>query len=772
MRWARAWLGWDTVGGKSPAVNPDPAAAQRERAAQKRRAEKRQVDAAADAERRQRQAQALWLDAERDLKGTPVDRYLAGRGIALARLAELGSVPAALRFAPALPYEGDRKFPALVAAVSRPPARSGDCSIHIATLRIYLALRAAPDRTWPKAPVETVKKALGSLSGGAIYLWRGQRLDPKSGELRYGRSLSDLLRRGPADVDEATLLICEGIEDGLTAALAHQRWRIWAGVSLAAMRHLLIPACFNRVVFAVDNDPETHKLRNGRVVRHPARVARDHAIAAWQRQGKAVLVAEPPKGAKDLNEMHLKGADEWLTTAPAIRLPPYWLARGRPRRLSRSARPSSRLTGRSTRGADPVPAAPAIDADGEVRRRGPPLELPPDCPVQAIGRSGTVYYLIDATNQFKEIPVSQFNQGMIEDLFAPQMTYLKAHWASEKGKSGGYVHAAVRQAILTSCAKRNLWNPNDSVRGTGAWLGDDGELIMHLGDALELVDLAGGRWSNVPPGKRGLYVYPAGIALGHPAAVGTGATAGKELYRTLQSWTWKRGAVDAALMLGWIGAAVLGGALPWRPMAWVTGDAASGKSKLHELVNAIFGRQGIVTTSDTSPAGIWQKIGHRSIPVAIDELEANADNRRVAGVIELARAAASGAMILRGGSDHKGAEFTAKSCFLFSSIYIPSLESQDIRRMAILDLEAAAENDRRRAVHDRPGPLPGYRPTAARAVAGAMAALPGDARLLCRPDGRAGARPGGDRPVRHALRLLGYADPGGRPGPGGRRRRR
>ena len=78
------------------------------------------------------------------------------------------------------------------------------------------------------------------------------------------------------------------------------------------------------------------------------------------------------------------------------------------------------------------------------------------------------------------------------------------------------------------------------------------------------------------------------------------------------------------------------------------------------------------------------------LTVAVDELEAEADNRKVDAVVSLARRAAGGGKIHRGGADHRGVVFEARSCFLFSSINVPPLLGADRSRMAILALDTLA----------------------------------------------------------------------------------
>ncbi|HZS85295.1 MAG TPA: hypothetical protein VFA50_20645 [Stellaceae bacterium] len=73
--------------------------------------------------------------------------------------------------------------------------------------------------------------------------------------------------------------------------------------------------------------------------------------------------------------------------------------------------------------------------------------------------------------------------------------------------------------------------------------------------------------------------------------------------------------------------------------------------------------------------------------MALDELESEEDNRKSFAIIKLIRQAASGGLVLRGGADHSGAEFTARSSFLCSSVLVPPLQGADRSRIAILELK-------------------------------------------------------------------------------------
>ena len=125
--------------------------------------------------------------------------------------------------------------------------------------------------------------------------------------------------------------------------------------------------------------------------------------------------------------------------------------------------------------------------------------------------------------------------------------------------------------------------------------------------------------------------------------------------------------IDARLLLGWIGSAMMGAYLNYRPLAWITGDSKTGKSTLQELLGWVLGGA-LLQSPDASEAAVRQVLGQQSLPVAIDEAEAEEDNRKLLALVKLARIAASASGdIMRGGQDHQGHQFQAKTCFLFSS---------------------------------------------------------------------------------------------------------
>jgi hypothetical protein len=252
VEWARRWLGLSAGAAVVPAR---PAAVAR-------------VSSEGDTARRTAFASAAFYAAQPEIAGTPVAAYLLGRGIDLR---ELGRQPRALRYHPALAcVEAERPLPAMVAAIVGPGG--GLIGVH----RTWL--EQGPDG-WRKASLAAPKKVIGAVSGGTIRLWRGAS----------GRPL--------AQAPEGDgIVIAEGIETGLSIALACPERRVVAGVSIGNMRSLVLPPAVAEVVIAADNDAPDSQ----------AATALQCAIDHFIREGKAVRVARSPVGG-DFNDLLVSG---------------------------------------------------------------------------------------------------------------------------------------------------------------------------------------------------------------------------------------------------------------------------------------------------------------------------------------------------------------------------------------------------------------------------------------------------------------------------------
>lgn len=322
------------------------------------------------------------------------------------------------------------------------------------------------------------------------------------------------------------------------------------------------------------------------------------------------------------------------------------------------------------------------------------LGLPPDCPVVPLGFDDDTFYFMSARGTLMALTPNNSGRGYISALFTPYKHYPAWAWpkTAKGGKPSGQFHADdVREGLFEAAAKAGPWNAVEKVRGLGAWVGDNGNLILHLGD--RVID----GQVEVSPGAIDGFLYPKRPPLDPPRE--SSGNAGHQLLSILNQWNWSRPELDPELVLGWIVAALIGGALKRRPIIYVTGDRGNGKSTLMDVVAMVIGK-GLIKSSDATRAGIDQKIKSDAIPVMLDEQEAKADPRRASAMLELARTAYDGSLTLRGGADHNGKEFRARSCFWFSSINPSAMLPQDRSRMAVLEM-LAIPNDARDPVIDR-----------------------------------------------------------------------
>ena len=270
IEWALSWLGWSDIAAPAP-TRPAPAPQD-------------DASAAEAAEKKRRRAQAIWREAKPGLAGTPVAAYLLGRGIDLA---ELGRQPGALRFHPALwAEETGAKLPAMVAAVN------DSTGAHVATHRTWLA---RVGERWKKASLDLPKKVLGGIGDGFIPLWRGASGKP--------------LRLAPAGDH---IVIAEGIETGLSIALACPELRVVSAVSLGGLRRLALPEAIGTVTLAFDNDPPPHRDTPADDRRwddyRKQRKAREAAIARYAGEGRVVRIAMPDVEGADWNDI-LQGVE-------------------------------------------------------------------------------------------------------------------------------------------------------------------------------------------------------------------------------------------------------------------------------------------------------------------------------------------------------------------------------------------------------------------------------------------------------------------------------
>ena len=194
--------------------------------------------------KRSKVALAIW-QSSKPAQGTPVETYLASRGIHL-------TPPDALRFHAGLKHRSGGIWPAMVALVTR-----GVDDVPLAIHRTFLARDGSG-----KAPVDPRKMMLGPCRGGAV------RLAPAGGVLMVG----------------------EGIETCL-ADMQPRGYPAWAALSTSGLQALDLPPDVREVIVLADADEAGETA------------ARDAALR-WKREDRRVRIAYPSE-RMDFNDMLL-----------------------------------------------------------------------------------------------------------------------------------------------------------------------------------------------------------------------------------------------------------------------------------------------------------------------------------------------------------------------------------------------------------------------------------------------------------------------------------
>ena len=326
----------------------------------------------------------------------------------------------------------------------------------------------------------------------------------------------------------------------------------------------------------------------------------------------------------------------------------------------------------------------------EGRRSG---EIADNCPVTPLGvRDGHSYYL-DPWGQMRTL--TKHDASSINILFGKDIPFLWNNFPRWRMGDAGVLEKVPEifdqnkagSAMMMASSELGPFNPDNAVRGVGAWKTEDGDLVYHMGNEL-LID-----GEIHAPGKHGRHIYPAYPAIPAPAPPTAARDEGEDpvpkFMDVLETWNWQRPKLDPMIAMGLLGAQMLGGALDWRPVFWGTGGAGSGKSELQKLINLMHGIDGVIASEDPTKSGITSRLGHSSLPVSLDEREPDTDERssKNSDIIALARIASSGGEWVRGSSDQSGSSGKVFSAFFFSSILIPgSMKPQDVQRLIQLNL--------------------------------------------------------------------------------------
>lgn len=293
FKWAKRFFGWDKPlsAKESQEFNANMA----------HRAKLAELDAKArlqsrnrDLNKARRAAKMMFLNpkgeprkARRLEHGDRVCEYLQARGIDLEKI----GLPGAIRFWPRHDFtdvSGAKiKFDCMIAGMYLPDGNLA--AVH----RTWLS----DDQLDKKAPIFDAVKPEKSLArkiwpeyvGAFIPIWKGAS----------GKS-----RRLAKPVSE-TILICEGIEDGLTHAMWRPDCRIDVCGSLSNMNNYCPPPSAREIIIAADRDWGKEQVLK-QLEKLARRLADIGQPSAFRAANFKVKILYPPEGYKDFNDALLR----------------------------------------------------------------------------------------------------------------------------------------------------------------------------------------------------------------------------------------------------------------------------------------------------------------------------------------------------------------------------------------------------------------------------------------------------------------------------------
>jgi hypothetical protein len=323
--------------------------------------------------------------------------------------------------------------------------------------------------------------------------------------------------------------------------------------------------------------------------------------------------------------------------------------------------------------------------------------VPDDCPVQPLGENGDYYFFMSRSGQIRQVKFKDVGQKFFDSLFGGDMTWVHKYFSTTVEGETKVNWRQFGLFMIRWCVRKGLFDPASERRGLGVWKSSSGSLIVHVGDAL-LIDGVEHPCGLVDKGV----IYTACARGKRPADIAATAADGQSLRDMLGLWRFKEpedladdvavGRVQstgADLVLGYIGSAALGGAVPWRAHVQVGAEHGSGKSTLVEMVHAASGGGIGEPNNDFSAAGIRQTLTGEARGLLLDEAESEEGaHERIRQVIALLRTMSQGegGHAVRGGADGIAKHYRVTGSVYLTAILPPPLKAQDKSRITPIQL--------------------------------------------------------------------------------------
>lgn len=258
--------------------------------------------------------------------------------------------------------------------------------------------------------------------------------------------------------------------------------------------------------------------------------------------------------------------------------------------------------------------------------------------------------------------------------------------------------ASWADSIIRAAEDAGEIEPNRSrMWRRGAMRTREDEVRFNLGDGVlypdatgELVDKRGLLDAGSEDHKEIFLPGPAIRLRDNPDA----ARYARDMYDAVLRYRWEDPSHGRAF-LGWLVTSLIGGALPFRPMLWMTAPSETGKTFVLEWIVQRFFGDLVSDLASATEAGMAAIAEDSALPCFLDEFEPMKGNeQRVKGILSLMRIATSGDSARIRGTSTGGVTITRpRFSLLLSSVDRPELEPQDKNRITPIRLAKVGVDD-------------------------------------------------------------------------------
>ena len=305
-------------------------------------------------------------------------------------------------------------------------------------------------------------------------------------------------------------------------------------------------------------------------------------------------------------------------------------------------------------------------------------------------RDKTNYYFLTHRKSIREFKLSEHTNVNLISSASRKYWGDRYGWIKNKdGKKVGPDWNTVIEKLNTECAEVGFFN-NSKVRALGAWSHNDNEVIVNLGDRLfydgDYYPLFNNNIDNN-------HFYEATNSHYIDFSKPMDDEDSKKVVDAFKLLKYKS-PTDFIIVVGWIYAAQVFAALPWRPHIWFTGPRGIGKSTIlnfiHELIDFSIMVQG------TTAAGIRQEILNSATAVLYDEgePETEKDREKMTQVLHLARECSTRGKykIIKGSASGKAISYNTNAAFCAGSIQVNEMGGADTSRFFVIEMKSV-QND-------------------------------------------------------------------------------